>query len=192
MKRLLLILIIGVVLLPSCSAADRAEGTLFFEEVDADYYTLGGAPLLIPAYGEIYNTAHLTVECYAADTYYLVSGNTTTGEILGFEDSGLGRLTYTDITPNRICLITTGMTIGVPVEDRPAIISAKMYLNGVADDASFIGEYISDADPAGALPIMCLTELSNTGDYIEIYIASNADNTTVVVYTMTLVATTVD
>jgi len=65
-------------------------------------------------------------------------------------------------------------------------------MNGVADDASYIGEYISDADPADALPIMCLMELLDPEDYIEIYIASNTANTTVVVNTMTLVATTVD
>lgn len=200
-----LLLIALIVILPvigSCSASSSHTEPVYIdtiisenitsESIAANQFILSGSPLLIPAYGEIYNTAFLTIECDLADTYYLVSGNTTTGEILGFVSNGKGRITYTDITPSRVCLINTAMSISVPVDDRPAIISAKLYLNGVADDASYIGEYISDADPADALPIMCLVELINPGDYLEIYIASDTVKTTVVVNTMTLVATTVD
>lgn len=199
------VLIALIVILPvigSCSASSSHTEPVYIdniisenitsEYIASDQVILNGSPLLIPAYGEIYNTAFLTIECDLADTYYLVSGNTTTGEILGFVDNGLGRLTYTDSATNRICLITTSMAISVPADDRPAIISSKIYVNGIPDEASYIGEYISDADPADALPIMCLVELINPGDYLEIYIASDTVKTTVVVNNMTLVATTVD
>lgn len=176
----------------ACTKDEALSESIYFTDVHSEHIELGSAQLLIPAYAEIYQTEFETVECYVADNYYIVDGPTMEGEILGFSNNGFGRLTYTDITPNRICLITTAMAVSVPAEDRPAIISTKIYKNGVADDASFIGEYISDEDPADALPIMCLMELLNPNDYIEIYIASNTDNTTVVVNTMTLVATTVD
>ena len=194
--RIIILIIIALLLVAtlvfiSCSETERLTDDIYFSNIDAQNIKLGGAPLLIPAYAEIYQTAFETVECVVADTYYIVQGPTTSGEILGFVNNGFGRLTYTDITPDRVCLITTAMAISVPLADRPAIISAEIFLNGVADVASYIGEYISDEDPADALPIMCLMELQ-PNDYIEIYVASDTDDTTVVINTMTLVATTVD
>jgi hypothetical protein len=201
-----LLLVALIVALSGCTANDPITDTIYFtgidadqvnadqidtEEVNADQVQLGGATLLIPAYGEIYQTAFETIECDVAGTYYIVDGPTTAGELLGFENNGLGRLTYTDITPNRIGLATTAVTISVPADDRPATIRSMIYINGVSDNASLIGEYISDADPADALPIMALVELQQN-DYIEIYISSDSANTTVTVNAMTLVVTTVD
>jgi len=191
--RIIIIMVTALMLVfTSCSENERLADDIYFSNVDAQNIKLGGAPLLIPAYGEIYATGYTTIECADAGTYYLFSGNTTTGELLGFADNGHGRLTYTDITTNRICLITTSMTMSVPIDDVPAIITCKLYINGQPDEASLVGDYISIGDVADSFPIVCLVEILNKNDYMELYVASNAANTTVVVNTMTLVATTVD
>lgn len=185
-----LILITMVVF--SCTSSEALPEGVYFTSIYSDSINLGGSPLLIPAYSEIYNTEILYVECAEANKWYLVSGNTTTGQILGFTDNGRGRLTYTDITPNRICLINTAVTVQIPVEDAPAIVSMQLWINGVPDTASLVADYLTVDDNADSLPIVCLLKLLNTGDYIEIYVRSDQNNTTVAVATMTLIATTVD
>jgi hypothetical protein len=174
-----------------CESDDPITDTVYFTDIEADQVKLGGAPLLIPAYAELYLTGAKTVNCAVKDVYYIVDGPSTTGEILGFVDNGASRLTYTDVTPDRYCLITTSVTISLPVASRPAIISMKIYKNGVADDASLVGNYIGTDDVAASLPIMCLMVLQ-PDDYIEVYVSAASANKTVVVNTMTLVATTVD
>jgi len=153
---------------------------------------LGDAQLLIPAYGELYTTDTDITECVLADTYYLVDAPSTTGEILGFVDNGFCRLTYTDITPNRICLLNTAMTISVDGADVPSVIKVQIYKNGVADLASLVGDQFVVGDAVEALPIVCLLELLNTNDYIEIYVSSNHADTTITIHTLTLIVTTVD
>ena len=192
MKKLIILILILALLATGCSPDEPLTDTVYFTDIEAEQIMLGGAPLLIPAYGEIYNTAFLNVACANNGTFYPVHGVTTSGEILGFANDGNGRLTYTDITPDRICLINTAMTVSMPVPDRPATISAQIYKNGVPDPASLVGDYIGVGDPAESLPIVCLIELLSQGDYLEIYVSSSKDGVTVVVNTMTLIATTVD
>jgi len=161
------------------------------ENADFDFIRLGDAPLLIPAYGEIYLPLFATIECDVADVYYTINGTTTSGELLGFTNNGLGRLTYTDITNERIVQVNVSMTMSIPIDDVPAIVSAKIYRNGVADNASLAGDYVSAADLADAFPMVCLLQLDQN-DYIDVRVSSNADNTTVVINTMTLMVMTVD
>jgi len=186
---LIVILILTPIL--GCSADDPITDALYFTELNSDQMFLGGERLLIPAYAELYLTDFETVECDVADTYYIVDGPSSTGDIKGFVDNGSCRLTYTDVTGDRICMVGTSVTFSVPVDDAPAIVSMKIYKNGVADEESLVGDYVATGDIADSLPVMCLLEI-DTNDYIELYVSSNTNNTTVVLNTMTLVATTVD
>ena len=69
--------------------------------------------------------------------------------------------------------------------------SSQIFKNGIADPASLVGDYFTTADIV-SMPINCLIELFDKDDYIEIYLSSDVPNTTITVYTMTLIATTVD
>jgi len=189
---ILLCAILLLAVLPFGCASEPLDEPIYFTEVNSDEIYLGGAQLLIPAYGELYTTASDVVECTLADTFYLIDSPSTTGEILGFADNGFCRLTYTDITLDRICLLNTSMTISVDGADVPAVIQVQIYKNGIADPASLVGDQFTVGDAVEALPIVCLVELLNTNDYIEIYVASNHADTTVNVHTLTLIATTVD
>lgn len=189
MRKSLLIIFLAIILAVfsfGC-VGDPIDEPIYFTDI-----YLGGSQLLIPAYAELYTTNTTTVNCTLANTFYPIVGISTTGETLGFTDNGFGILTYTDVTPNRICLITTAMTVSLTPVDRPAIVSAKIYKNGIEDPASLVGDYIGEDDVAGALPIVCLIELTNTGDYIEVYVASSKAGISIVVNTLTLIATTVD
>lgn len=198
-NRRLFILYIGIVLILTticsgcaCTPSEPLEDTVYFTDIEAEQVMLGGAPLLIPAYGEIYASGAKVIEIALADTPYLYNGVTTSGEMLGFANNGLGRLTYTDITPNRICLLNTALTCSVDAADVPAVVRCYIYKNGIVDSASLVGDYFVVADTVEALPIVCLIELLDTGDYIELYFESDKDNVTLTVATMTLIATTVD
>jgi len=162
------------------------------DNISSDQIYLGGAQLLIPAYGEIYASGAAVLELAIADTPYLYDGVTDAGEMNGFSNNGFGKLTYTDITANRVCLINTALTCSVDAADIPAIIRCYIYKNGVVDPASLVGDYFVTGDVVEALPIVCLIELLKENDYIELYFESNVNDATVTIATMTLIATTVD
>ncbi len=191
----IVVVFLTLIILPTllaCSESERLTESVFATHIDTDTITLGGSPLLIPAYGEIYATGASIVEVALADTPYLFNGATVSGEMLGFANNGLGRLTYTDITPNRICLLNTALTISVNAADVPCVVRCYIYKNGVVDTASLVGDFFVVADTIEALPIVRLIKLLNQGDYIELYFESDKNNVTTTVATMTLIATTVD
>lgn len=158
----------------------------FFGVMDADNITLAGVSLSVPAYGELYITTPIATTCAVEDTYYKVSGNTTADELFSFSQS-IGRLTYTG-SGNRTCLVTAAISVSSSVNN--IVLSTKIYVNGVAHEASLIQRKIATAGDIGAQALVALVTLS-TNDYIEIYIASNKV-ANVTFNCMTLTVTSVD
>jgi hypothetical protein len=133
------------------------------------------------SYGEIYITTPTATVCTLADTYYLVSGNTTSDELRGFTASN-ERLTYID-TETRVVHVSAA--ISVSSDTNNVVLSTKVYKNGAAHAASLIQRKISTAGDVGAFAILTLVSMS-TNDYIEIYIACDNAGTEITFNCMTL------
>jgi len=203
----LVILIALFVTLAGCTADDRlgelyvedgdfitlVAASLDVDDIEVDSVILGGATLLIPAYGELYRTAPFDMDLPLADTYYVASNMTLMGEQKGFIGDDFGRLTYDDVTPNRVALVQVTLTvsIGIPA-DLPTTISARIYKNGAPDIPSTVSDYLSVLDNIEALPMISLITLVSPGDYLEIYVASDRAGITLTVETMAIITTTVD
>lgn len=184
----LLVLILAA--LPACSAGERWADAAYLTELDSDNITLGGAPLLIPAYGEMYivtttNITYLTV----ATVFYKAALNTINGEQKGFTSDTTGRMTYNDITPDRICLVTNAMSLKSDTAD--VVISARLYINGLPSASSLIKLNLLAINAPGVMTLTALAILQ-PGDYMEIWLASNTPGVKIQTNGFNFVATTVD
>ena len=164
---------------------------LYLDTLNSDQVYLGGQQLLIPAYAELFIETPIVTEMTTAGIYYLVQGTTVTEEIKGFTSNGAGRLTYTDITENRVALVTASLSSWLPGEDTPAIIAYRMFINGEGDLASTTADVISIGDSLDAMQMVSLVSLQ-PNDYLEIKVVSNVANCSLNVITMSLTITTVD
>lgn len=163
-----------LLLVSSCSASDKLHDPVYFAETNSDQIYLGGEQLLIPAYGEMYCTTitditYLTI----AGVYYKEVLTTITGEQKGFTSDATGRMTYNDITPNRIALVTCAMSLYSDIAD--VVITAKLYINGIASASSPIKLCLLDARAPGVMTLTALVILQ-PGDYIEVWLMSNTAN----------------
>lgn len=184
----LLVLILAA--LPACSTTERWADAAYLTELDSDNITLGGAPLLIPAYGEMYivtttNITYLTV----ATVFYKAALNTINGEQKGFTSDTTGRMTYNDITPDRICLVTNAMSLKSDTAD--VVISARLYINGLPSASSLIKLNLLAINAPGVMTLTALAILQ-PGDYMEIWLASNTLGVKIQTNGFNFVATTVD
>ncbi len=189
-KALLIICSLLLLLVPACSVGERWADATYLTNMDSNNITLGGAPLLIPAYGEMYivtttNITYLTV----ATVFYKIAVNTISGEQKGFTSDAAGRMIYTDVTPNRICLITTAMSLKSDTAD--VVISAKLYINGLPSASSLIKLSLLAINAPGVMTLTALAILQ-PGDYMEIWLASNTPGVKIQTNGFNFVATTVD
>lgn len=188
MKKALYIIGCLLLVLPGCTAAERWQDRAYFTNIDSDNITLGGAPLLIPAAGEMYISTPVMTSLTLVDTYYKALGTTTSGELRGFTD-GNGRLTYTDVTSDRICLVTGAMSL--MSDEVNNVITAKLYINGLPHDSSAISVKLLQIGDIDTMTMVALATLQ-PGDYIEVWIASDKAAVKVTVTGLTFTATTVD
>lgn len=138
-------------------------------------------------YGEFYITTPVATTCTLADTYYKVSGTTTADELRLFAHTN-GRLTYTGKN-TRVGLVSAA--ISVSSDTNNVVLSTKVYVTGVAHEASLIRRKIATAGDVGALALVALLPLS-TNDYVEIYISSDKPGVEITFECLTLTAHTVD
>ena len=188
---------LGLVLLAlffavGCTADDPLEEIYItdghFVSVESDNFILGGAPLLIPACGEMYITTPIATPLTLADTFYKALGTTVAGELRGFTD-GEGRLTYNDITPDRICLVTGAMSL--KSDTAMNVISAKLYINDLPSDSSLIKIKLLQAGDIDTMSLIALVILQ-PGDYAEVWLASDKAGVEVTLEGLDFTATTVD